>query len=72
MTIQIPESFDSKFRFIVVSAARAKHLLNGAPPKIEPKGRKPSTVAIREVEAGLIEYEQLPLDDDDAPAEDEE
>lgn len=72
MIIHIPDSFDSKFRFIVVSAARAKHLLNGAPPKIDPRGRKPATVAIREVEAGLVEFKQIPLAAPDAPPEDDE
>ena len=40
-TVKIPDSYDSKFRFILVVAERAKQLLNGAPPRVQTKGRKP-------------------------------
>lgn len=59
MIIKIPEKFDSKFRFILVAAERAKQIQNGAPPKIESKSRKPAHIAIKEVEAGLVKYEIL-------------
>ncbi len=72
MPIRIPESFDSKFRFIVVAAARAKQLLNGAPPKIEGKSRKPAGIAVREVEAGLIGYEIIDVHDLDEELVEEE
>ena len=56
MIIKIPKEFDSKFRFIVVAAERAKQLQNGAPPRLDLESRKPSYVAIREVEEGLVPY----------------
>ena len=59
MIIQVPDSFDSKFRFILVAAERAKQLQNGAPAKISVKSRKPAYVAIRETEQELINYEIL-------------
>ncbi len=59
MIIKVPEEFDSKFRFILVAAARAKQLQHGAPPKVNTKSRKPAYVAIQEVEEGLIPYEML-------------
>ena len=34
MIIKIPKEFDSKFRFIVVAAERAKQIQGGAPPKM--------------------------------------
>lgn len=58
MIIKIPKEFDSKFRFILVAAERAKQLQNGAPPKIDVKG-KPSYISIQEVEQGLVPYEIL-------------
>ncbi len=64
MIIKVPEEFDSKFRFILVAAERAKQLQNGAPPKINVKSRKPSYVAIREVERGLVPYEILEEDEE--------
>jgi len=54
--IKIPKEFDSKFRFIVVAAERAKQLQSGAPSRLDLKGSKPSYVAIREVEASLVPY----------------
>lgn len=66
MTYTIPEEFDSKFRFILVAAARAKQLQNGAPAKLNTRSRKPAHVAIRETAEGLVNYELL---DEDAESE---
>ena len=68
MIINIPDEFDSKFRFIIVAAERAKQLQNGAPAKISIESRKASYVAIREVEQHLVPFEVLEI----KPAEDEE
>ncbi len=59
MIIKIPKSIDSKFRFILVAAERAKQIQNGAPPKIDVESAQPSHVAIKETEAGLVPYEIL-------------
>ncbi len=59
MIIKVPPEFDSKFRFILVAAERAKQIQNGAPPKIDVKSGKPAYVALREVEQNLIRYEIL-------------
>lgn len=56
MIIKIPKEFDSKFRFIVVAAERAKQLQSGAPPRLDLDSNKPSYVAIREVEESLVPY----------------
>ncbi len=59
MIFKIPDSFDSKFRFILVAAERAKQLQNGAPPRLEIESRKSIFLAIREVEQELVPYEVL-------------
>lgn len=56
MTVKIPEEFDSKFRFILVAAARAKQLQHGAPPRIKTQAKKPATIAVLEVEKNLVPY----------------
>ena len=56
MIIDIPEEFDSKFRFILVAAERAKQIQHGAPPKLKLKSRKPAYVAIKEVEEQLVPF----------------
>ena len=59
MIIQIPKEFDSKFRFILVAAERAKQIQNGAPVRLGLDSRKPAFLAIREVEKNLVSYEIL-------------
>ncbi len=56
MTVRIPEQFDSKFRFILVAAERAKQLQAGAPPRIKSQSRKPASIAVQEVEENLVPY----------------
>ncbi|HUG44215.1 MAG TPA: DNA-directed RNA polymerase subunit omega [Acidobacteriota bacterium] len=56
MVHKLPKTFDSKFRFILVAAERAKQLQNGAPPRIETRSRKPAHIAIKETSLGLVDY----------------
>ena len=65
MIHKIPDDFDSKFRFILVAAERAKQIQNGAPPRLQLKSRKPAYIAIKETAEGLVEYEILEADDED-------
>ncbi|MBI4456984.1 MAG: DNA-directed RNA polymerase subunit omega [Acidobacteria bacterium] len=59
MTTKIPDNIDSKFRYILISAGRAKQLQNGARSRIETKSRKPAYVAMQEVSRKLIHFEVL-------------
>lgn len=59
MTQNFSGSIDSKFRFILVAAERAKQLQNGAPPMINSKSRKPAFIAVKETEAGLVPWSLL-------------
>ncbi|MCJ7582276.1 MAG: DNA-directed RNA polymerase subunit omega [Candidatus Aminicenantes bacterium] len=49
--------FDSKFRFVIVAAKRAKQLLKGAKPLIKSKSKNLIRIAQEEVLAGLVEYD---------------
>jgi DNA-directed RNA polymerase subunit omega len=53
----LPKDVDSKFRFITVSAQRAKQIQNGAKPRVEPRSRKATRVAMEEVLAGAVSWE---------------
>jgi DNA-directed RNA polymerase subunit omega len=66
MIIDIPDEYDSKFRFILVAAERAKQLQNGYPPMIDEKSPKPAHIAIQEAQQGLITWEILEEADEDA------
>jgi DNA-directed RNA polymerase subunit omega len=54
---RIPENIDSKYRFIIIAAERAKQLQNRAKPKVKTKATKPAHIAMREVEQGLVSFE---------------
>lgn len=59
MIHKIPENFDSKFRFIVVASERARQIQGGVPPRMETGSRKSAHIAIKEVEANLVDFEIL-------------
>jgi DNA-directed RNA polymerase omega subunit len=49
-------AIDSKFRRVLVAANRAEQLMRGARPKIEAGKRKPTRVAMEEIDHSLIEW----------------
>lgn len=57
--MNVPQGFDSKFRFILVAAKRARQLQAGARPLVQTQTKKLTKVAQMEVEAGLIPVEIL-------------
>ncbi len=72
MIHRIPEIFDSKFRFIVVASERARQIQGGAPPSLDTGSRKAAYIAIKEVEAGMVDFEILEeASEDDEPREEE-
>ncbi len=52
-------SIDSKFRFAIIVAKRAKQLINGAKQLVEIDAQNPLTIAIEEVRRGLVTAELL-------------
>ena len=55
----VPQNVDSKFRFILVAAKRARQLQAGAKPLVQTQSKKVTKIARLEVEAGLVPYETL-------------
>lgn len=53
----LPHNVDSKFRFILVAAKRARQLQAGARSLVQSQSKKPTRVAQQEVEAGLVPFE---------------
>ena len=64
-------NIDSKYRFIILAAKRAKQLLKGAKPKIHGRSKNLIRIAQAEVRAGLIEYEIIPTRMEDIPEREE-
>ena len=52
----IPDNVDSKYRFVVLSALRARQIQSGSAPMVEDMGRKSTTVARQELVEGLIRF----------------
>lgn len=59
--MDFPQGVDSKFRFILVAARRARQLQAGAKPLVQTPTRKATRVAQLEVGAGLVPFENLDL-----------
>jgi DNA-directed RNA polymerase subunit omega len=59
--MEIPQNMDSKFRFILVAARRARQLQAGARPLVQTPTKKSTRVAQQEVGAGLVPIEIISL-----------
>ncbi len=64
-------NIDSKYRFIILAAKRAKQLLKGAKPKIQGKSKNPIRIAQAEVRSGRLEYEIIPTHVEEVPEREE-
>jgi DNA-directed RNA polymerase subunit omega len=62
--MDLPQIVDSKFRFILIAAKRARQLQAGAKPLVQTQTKKITKVAQMEVEAGLVPYEVLEISAD--------
>ena len=49
-------AIDSKFRRVLVAAHRAEQLMKGARAKVESSKRKPTRVAMEEVDRSLVDW----------------
>jgi DNA-directed RNA polymerase subunit omega len=65
------DELDSKFRFVILAAKRARQLMQGAKPKIKSKSKNPIRIAQKEVREGFIDYELVEIKEEEIqePAE---
>ena len=66
------DNIDSKFRFILIAAKRARQLQSGAKPLVPTHSRKPTRIAQDEVRAGAVKWELVPYVKRGEPAAAEE
>ena len=59
MGMDVPQNVDSKYRFILLSAKRARQLQSGARPLIQTSTKRPTKVAQLEVASNLVPFENL-------------
>ena len=57
--IQLPEEFDSIFRYIVVVSQRAEQLINGAKVRTESRHAKPTLKARDDVDGKAVDWRVL-------------
>jgi len=50
------DRIDSKFRYVLLTAARAEQLMRGARAKLEAVPPKPTTIAMTEIDRDVIEW----------------
>lgn len=73
---RLPEGIESRFRYVILVAKRAEQLIQNPSAKYRGKGRKPTRIAIAEVQAGEVKWQMTPPEpaqndilDFEAPAE---
>jgi DNA-directed RNA polymerase subunit K/omega len=64
--IQLPEGFDSIFRYIVVVSQRAEQLVTGAKTRTDSRFDKSTLIAIDEVDEGKVDWRVLTQEELDA------
>jgi DNA-directed RNA polymerase omega subunit len=50
-------TIDSKYRLVLLAARRSKQIQKGARPRLHSAARKPTRIALEEVEKGLVPYQ---------------
>lgn len=48
------EFVENRFQLVLVASKRARQIANGNEPMVDPGKDKPTVVALREIEAGLV------------------
>ncbi|MFY9214149.1 MAG: DNA-directed RNA polymerase subunit omega [Tissierellaceae bacterium] len=51
---------DSRYTLVMLTAKRARQIVDGSKPLIETESHKPVTIAIEEIVAGKVKYENPP------------
>ena len=69
--ITIPDNIDSKYRFVILSALRARQIQAGSMPMIKEPRHKSTQIAQKEILNGLVKF-RIPDRDNNSSNEEEE
>jgi DNA-directed RNA polymerase subunit omega len=58
--MKLVEGFDSNYRYVLVTARRARQIQNGSQPVVDPHSRKACRIAEEEIQAGKVKWEIPP------------
>ena len=62
---ELCKKVDSRYTLVVESATRARELVGGSQPLIDPKDKKPVSIAVDEINRGLLTYHRNLEDEED-------
>lgn len=54
--IEIPDNVDSKYRFVILSALRARQIQSGSQPLIKEPSHKATQLARKELQQNLVKF----------------
>ena len=69
--ITIPDNIDSKYRFVILSALRARQIQGGSSPHLKEPRHKATQVAQKEILQGLVKFRIPSRDGDDNDQQEE-
>ena len=69
--ITIPDNIDSKYRFVILSALRARQIQGGSAPLLKETRHKATQVAQKEILQGLVKF-RIPDRESDQQEEQQE
>ena len=58
--VELSEKVDSRYTLVVEASKRARQLVHGAQPLVDPKDMQPLKIAIEAINRGLLTYERDP------------
>jgi DNA-directed RNA polymerase omega subunit len=64
--ITIPDNIDSKYRFVILSALRARQIQGGSAPMLKEPRHKATQIAQKEILQNLVKF-RIPERDGDTP-----
>jgi DNA-directed RNA polymerase subunit omega len=70
--ITIPDNIDSKYRFVILSALRARQIQGGSSPLLKEPRHKSTQIAQKEILQGLVKFRIPDRDGDQRQQEQEE
>ena len=59
-SLNCAEKVDCRYTLVVEASKRARQLVDGAQPLIDPKDMKPLKIAVEEINRGLLTYQRDP------------
>lgn len=57
--IDLLQKVDNRYSLVIVTSKRARQIIEGSEPMVNTDSTKPLTLAINEVNTGLIQYETV-------------